>query len=147
MKGMCQPSATSARGHRRDHLPRHQPQHGPCPERAPARCAPHICGAGWAATIRRVHASTAASPSVSHSRATIGPAKRTLATQQTPSGRRLAVPTSRPPPLAATGSFGLTCRTATGITGLRCGASCTFILSLQRHGRKKDYIYSPFFNI
>ena len=73
-------------------------------------------GAGWAATIRRVHASTAASPSVSHSRATIGPAKRTLTTQRTPSGRRLAVPTSRPPPLAATGSFGLTCRTATGIT-------------------------------
>ena len=63
--------------------------------------------------------------------------RRTLTTQRAPSGCRLAVPTSRPPPLAATGSFGLTCRTATGITGLRCGASCTFILSLQRHGRKK----------
>ena len=42
--------------------------------------------------------------------------RRTLATQRAPSGCRLAVPTSRPPPLAATGSFGLTCRTATGIT-------------------------------
>ena len=103
----------------------------------PAYSCRELGGAGWAATIRRVHASTAASPSVSHRRATVGPTKRTLTTQRTPSGRRLAVPTSRPPPLAATGSFGLTCRTATGITGLRCGASCTFILSLQRHGRKK----------
>ena len=42
--------------------------------------------------------------------------RRTLTTQRAPSGCRLAVPTSRPPPLAATGSFGLTCRTATGIT-------------------------------
>ena len=42
--------------------------------------------------------------------------RRTITTRRAPSGSRLTVPTSRPPPHAATGSFGLTCRTATGIT-------------------------------
>ena len=42
--------------------------------------------------------------------------RRTITTRRAPSGRRLTVPISRPPPLAATGIFGLTCRTATGIT-------------------------------
>ena len=70
--------------------------HGINHNTAPARSA-HLPSAlliyAAAATIRRVHASTAASPSVSHNRATVGPAERTLATQRTPSGRRLAVPT------------------------------------------------------
>ena len=90
----------------------------------------------YAASIHRLPAS----PSMSHRRATVVPIRRrAIATRRAPSGCRLAVPTSRPPPLAATGILGLTCRTATGITEptQRCGASCTFILSLQRHGRKK----------
>ena len=41
----------------------------------PAYSCRELGGAGWAATIRRVHASTAASPSVSHRRATVGPTK------------------------------------------------------------------------
>ena len=54
------------------------------------------------------------------------------------SGPAFSDPTSRPPPLAATGILGSRAAPQQGSPSLRCGASSTFIPSLlQRHGRKK----------
>ena len=102
-------------------------------------CTLHV--PGWTATIRRVHTSTAR---VSFDVAQTRDGRPYTKTSYCHSTSSEWLSSSRPDfpptsPFAATGILGLTCRTATGITEptQRCGASCTFILSLQRHGRKK----------
>ena len=78
-----------------------------------------------------------ASPSMSRERATVVPMKTSYCHSTLSEWQSSNRPDFPPTSPCGNRDFGLTCRTATGTPSLRCGASCTFILSLQRHGRKK----------